>query len=86
MVKPTADQRWMDEREPGIQPGLICRVEIDNELGKTIREVVATTAAALRILALQLEAGKLNDGFHPLESLRGEKIGEVFLDFHRTVA
>jgi hypothetical protein len=76
----------MDKREPGIQPGLICHVEIDNESGGTFREVVSTTATALRILALQLEAGKLNDGFHPLESQRGEKIGEVFVDFQRTPA
>jgi len=84
MGKDTTGSSWMDEYEPGSQPGLTCHVEIENEDGKTFREIVATTAAALRTLALQLEEGSLEDGHHPLETLKGKKIGEVYLDFYST--
>lgn len=54
------------------------------EVGETFREVIASTAAALPNLARQLEEDQLDDGFHDLNSLKGSKIGEVYLDFHST--
>lgn len=76
---------WMDECEPGGQPGLTCHIEINTEIGKTPREVAATTARALRALAAQVETGTLEDGFHPISILSGEKIGEVYIDWHETM-
>jgi hypothetical protein len=84
VVKRTVDPSGMEGREPSTGPGLICHVVIDIESGKTVREIVSMAAVALRTLALQLEAGKLEEGFHSLESLKGEEIGEVFLDFQGT--
>jgi hypothetical protein len=77
--------RWMDEYDPELQPGLTCHIEIENDHGKTMREVLAATACALRAVAGQIELGVLDDGFHPIRAPDGEKIGEVYLDHHETM-
>ena len=64
------------------QPALICNIEIDNKFGKTDREINVSTAAALRILAAQIEAGELDTGSHPIKAPNGEVIGEVYLDHY----
>ena len=84
MSKDPVDSRWMDECDPELQPGLTCHVEIDNECGQSARDIDATTAWALRNLAAQIEAGKLDSGFHPIKTPSGEKIGEVYLDYYET--
>ncbi|HWM49118.1 MAG TPA: hypothetical protein VNR11_19630 [Xanthobacteraceae bacterium] len=67
---------------PGFQPGLICHVEIENGSG-TARDIDAQTAWALRELAAQIEAGKLDSGFHPVKTPSGVKIGEAYLDYYQ---
>jgi len=76
--------RWMDEHDPELQPGVTCHIEIENDHGSTMREVLSATAHALRAVAAQVEAGALEDGFHPIKSPNGEKIGEIYLDHHAT--
>ncbi|MDE3061283.1 MAG: hypothetical protein KGJ06_09755, partial [Pseudomonadota bacterium] len=71
--------------EPGAQPGLTCHIEIDNEIGRTPREIAETTARALRALAAQVEAGTLDDGFHPINILSGDEIGRIYIDWHATI-
>jgi hypothetical protein len=39
-------------------------------------------AAALRALAAQIEADKLDTGFHPIKAADGKQIGKVYLDFY----
>jgi len=79
MHKPQIDD--LDIEDDG-QPALKCDIEIDNKVGKTGREINASTAAALRIVAAQIEAGELNTGFHPIKAPNGEVIGEVYLDHY----
>jgi hypothetical protein len=62
------------------QPALKCDIEINNVFGKTARDVDVSTAAALRWVADQIEAGALDSGFHPIKRPDGEVIGEVYLD------
>lgn len=85
MREASNESRWMDEYDPELQPGLTCHVEIECDRGDTIREVVTTTAQALRALAARIEAGVLEDGFHPIEAPDGGKIGKVYLDYHTTM-
>jgi hypothetical protein len=80
-----ADSCWMDERDPEVQPGLMCHVEITIESGDTYREILAETARSLRTTALLVEEGKLETGHHPITTLSGEKIGEVYLDYYGTM-
>ena len=42
----------------------------------------ASTAAVLRRIADQIEAGELETGFHPIKRPDGETIGEIYLDYH----
>ena len=72
----------MDERDPETKPGLTCHVELEIETGETFREILAKAARALRTTAVQLEAGKFEDGFHPVKTLTGEEIGNVYIDYH----
>jgi hypothetical protein len=65
--------------------GLKCDIEINNESGNTHQEILATTAEALRVLATQIEAGRLDDGFHPIKTPDGKTIGEVYLDHYETL-
>ena len=83
MSKDTVDSRWMDEHDPELQRGVTCDVELNIENGKTYRDLVAKAAWALRTTAVQIEAGKLDDGFHPIKTLDGEEIGKVYLDYYR---
>jgi hypothetical protein len=85
MSKDAVDSRWMDERAPEVQPGLTCHVELDLEKGNTFRELLAKVAWGLRTTALQVEAGKLTDGIHPITTLDGEVIGKVDIDYHGTM-
>ena len=84
MREESNDSRWMDEHDPELQPGLTCHIEIENDHGKTMREVLTGTGRALRAIAAQIESGTLEDGFHPINAPSGEKIGEVYLDYHAT--
>jgi hypothetical protein len=84
MINHNANDSWMDDYDPELQQGLTCHIEIDNDIGKTAREVATTTAKALRALAAQVEAGTLDDGLHPINILTGEKIGEIYIDWHST--
>jgi hypothetical protein len=79
MQKPQIDD--LDIEGDG-QPGLVCHIEIDNKVGKTSREINASTAAALRSVAAQIEAGELGTGFHPIKAPNGEEIGKVYLDHY----
>ena len=81
MTDNTADTRWMDERDPELQLGLTCHVELDIETGDTYRDILAKAARALRTTALQLEAGKFEDGFHPIMTLDGEELGKDYIDY-----
>jgi hypothetical protein len=72
----------MDERDPEVRPGLKCDVELTIESGDTYRVILAEAARALRITAVQIEDGKLDTGFHPVMTLSGEKIGEVYVDYY----
>jgi hypothetical protein len=74
----SSDTAFADEG----QPALKCDIEIDNKVGKTDQEILASTAEALRSVAAQLEAGKLDTGFHPIKAPNGEIIGEVYLDHY----
>jgi hypothetical protein len=78
------DSRWMDERDPDMQPGLKCDVEITVESGETLRDCAAEVARALRTTAVLIEEGKLEDGFSPIKTLSGEEIGEVYVDWYGT--
>ena len=76
-----ANSRWMDERDPDIQPSVTCDVELTIETGETYRELSAEIARALRTIALQVEQGSLEDGWHPIKRLTGEEIGKVYFDY-----
>jgi hypothetical protein len=82
MSKDAVDSSWMDERDPELKLGLTCDVNLTIESGDTYREILAEAARALRTTALQIEEGKLEDGFHPVKTLSGEEIGEVYLDYY----
>jgi hypothetical protein len=69
-----------DLEDPAGQPILSCDIEINNEICKTHKEVLSSTAEALRNLASQIETGKLEDGFHPIKTPNGDIIGEMYLD------
>ena len=84
MINDNLDTSWMDDEESGFKPGLTCHIEIENESDDTLRDVVASTAQVLRVLAAQLEMGALEDGHHPINTPSGKKIGEIYLDHHAT--
>lgn len=83
MTDNSADARWMDERDPELQPGLTRHIELEIESGDTFRELLAKAAWALRTTAVPLEAGKFEDGFHPIRTLEGEEIGKVYIRLSR---
>ena len=79
----TASLRELDEAFASEgKPGLKCDIEISNEIGNTHEEILATTAEALRVLATQIETGRLDDGFHEVKTPDGKTIGEVYLDHY----
>jgi hypothetical protein len=82
MSDDAADSRWMDERDPELQLGVTCHVELEIKTGATFRELLAKVAWALRTAAVQLEAGKFEDGFDPVKMMTGEEIGQVYVDYH----
>ena len=84
MSRDANDSRWMDERDPEMQPGLTCDVEITVESGETYRDCAAEVARALRTTAVLIEEGKLEDGFSPIKALGGEEIGKVYVDWYGT--
>ena len=84
MNETAMDSSWMDEYDPHMQPGLTCHIEIENETRRTMRDTLATTADALRKLAKQIEEGVLDDGFHQIQLISGEVVGELYLDHHST--
>ena len=65
-----------------MQPGLTWHVELEIESGATYREILVEAARALRTAALQLEGGRLDTGHHPIMTLSGKKIGEVYIDYY----
>jgi hypothetical protein len=74
-AKPVHMELCMSNDE--MRPGLTCHVEI--ECGD-----IATATWALRDLATQIEADKLDSGFDPIKGQSGEKIGEAYLDHYAT--
>ena len=81
MNRDADDSRWMDERDPKVQPCPKCDVELTIESGNTCRDrEIAETARALRAPAVHIDSGKLDTGFHPIRMLSGAEIGEVYLD------
>jgi hypothetical protein len=52
-------------------PCLKCDIEIDYESPSSTDDTSTTVANALRTLAAQIEAGKLDDGFHPIKTANG---------------
>ena len=83
MQNPAFDDR--DIEDDG-KPSLKCDIEINNVFGKTGRDVDISTAAALRSVADQIEAGALDSGFHPIKRSDGEIIGQVYLDHTLRIA
>jgi hypothetical protein len=81
MTNDNVNPNWMDERDPETRPNLVCHVELSIETGDTFREQHAKAAWALRTIALQLEEGKFEDGFFPITTLEGEKLGELYLSY-----
>jgi len=67
------------------RPGLKCDIEIINESGNNHQDILATTAEALRVLATQIEAGRFEDGFHPIKTPEGKIIGQVYLDHYESI-
>ena len=84
MSNDNEDSRWMDESDPDpeLQAGLTCHVELTIEGGTTFRDLLEKAAWALRTAAVQVEGGQLKDGFHPITTLKGEKLGEIYLDHY----
>lgn len=82
MSDDAVDSQWMDKRDPELQPGLTCHIELSLDTGDTYREILAKAAWALRTTAVQLEAGTLDTGHHPIKTLSGEEIGKVYLDYY----
>ena len=77
----SADKSWLDEVDPDADPNLTCHVELSIETGDTFREQHAKVAWALRTIAVHLEAGNYDTGFHPIITLNGEKLGELYLSY-----
>ena len=84
MSKSATASRWKDEVGCELQPSLKCDIEINIESGAPPEDINAMTAWALREIAAQIEADKLDTGFHPIKAPSGEKIGEVYLDHSAT--
>jgi hypothetical protein len=84
MSNDSVDTGWMDERDVEMQLELTCHVELEIEKGQTFREILAKAAKALRSTAVPLEAGKFEDGFHPVTMLDGEELGKIYIDYHGT--
>lgn len=82
MSRHADDSSWMDERDSEIQLALKCDVEITVESGETYREISAEVARALRTAALQIEEGKFDTGFHPIRTLNGKEIGQIYLEYY----
>lgn len=72
-----------DASDPEFRPGLTCHIEIKAE-SATSQQIDAMTAWALRSVADLIERRSLESGFHPVKAPDGEKIGEVYLDYHET--
>jgi len=85
MSEGAAASGWMDEHDPEMQCRVTCHVELEIERGATFREILSKAAWGLRTTALEVEGGKLDAGFHPITNLEGEKIGEVYIDYHGTM-
>ena len=87
MSEDAADSSWMDERDPDpeLQVGLTCHVELDIAQDGVYRDLLAKAATALRATAAALEAGKFEGGFHPVKTLSGEEIGQVYIDYYGTM-
>jgi hypothetical protein len=62
--------------------GLKCDIEIDYVSATSTDDTSSTVATALRALAAQIEADKLDTGFHPIKAANGREIGKVYLDFY----
>jgi len=71
-----------DEIDPGVLAGLTCHIEIEMTGGQTARDVAAQTAETLRELAIQIEGGKFDTGFHRVITKKGVDVGELYLDFY----
>lgn len=84
MNNKATDTSWMDENEPGCRNALTCHIEIDIESEDTFRDILAKAAWALRTSAAQVEAGNYEDGHHPIKTLNGEKVGEIYIDYSGT--
>ncbi|MDE3016813.1 MAG: hypothetical protein KGI29_07870 [Pseudomonadota bacterium] len=74
----------LTESDPDLKLGLTCDIEINNESGNTLQDILKSTAEALRTIAAQIEADELDSGHHPIKTPSGEKIGEIYLDRHAT--
>lgn len=66
--------------------GLRCGIMIENEDGDTHQEILESTAEALRVLATQIETGRLKVGLHPVKTPDGKTIGEIHLEQYETLA
>ena len=84
MSKVATASRWKDELGCELLPGLKCDIEINIESGTTPEDINATTAWALREIAAQIEAGKLDTGFHPIKAQNGEKSGGIYVTHSAT--
>lgn len=71
-----------DDFDPDVRAGLVCHIEMDVSGGRTSREVAASTAEQLRLVAAQIESGELDTGHHPLKTEDKNTVGEVYLDFY----
>lgn len=70
-----------DQIDPEVLAALTCHIEMEVSGGKTPREVANATAEALRLVAAKIENGQLDTGHHPIMSVTGQQLGELYLDF-----
>ena len=71
-----------DAIDPEVTPGLTCHIEMNIVGGQTARDVATRVAVTLRDLAVQIEGGQLDTGFHRIAARDGADVGELYLDFH----
>lgn len=71
-----------DEVDPLSTAALVCHIEMDTKGGLSPRDVASQTAQTLRKLATAIEAGAFDTGFFPILGVKGENVGELYLDFY----
>jgi hypothetical protein len=87
ITSPAKSKEEMDEIFAAIgKHGLRCGIVIENEDGDTHEEILESTAEALRVLATQIETGRLKVGLHPVKTPDGKVIGEIQLEQYETIA